>query len=186
MSTTFTALVGTLREHSRPFVLDTAIENDEESLRAALARLRGYSVQATILLAQRAKSVAIASQQRHGDKLVSVIAGHPDSPESPIVAIDQALGARLATKHLIEQGYRNLLHVPGDLEWQDASERLSSYIAVCKEVGIDLHGCQPIPGEPKPGQPWLKNLSPDISPTRFSLATMTSPLACVTHSSLMA
>lgn len=137
MSTTFTALVGTLREHSRPFVLDTAIENDEESLRAALARLRGYSVQATILLAQRAKSVAIASQQRHGDKLVSVIAGHPDSPESPIVTIDQALGARLATKHLIEQGYRNLLHVPGDLEWQDASERLSSYIAVCKEVGID-------------------------------------------------
>lgn len=89
MSTTFTALVGTLREHSRPFVLDTAIENDEESLRAALARLRGYSVQATILLAQRAKSVAIASQQRHGDKLVSVIAGHPDSPESPIVAIDK-------------------------------------------------------------------------------------------------
>lgn len=136
MSATFTALVGALKDHNRPFVLDTAVENDEESLRAALARLRGYSVQATILLAQRVEAVAIASQQGHGNKLISVIAGHPDSPSSPIVAIDQALGARLATEHLIEQGYRDLLHVPGDLEWQDASERLSSYINVCHEAGI--------------------------------------------------
>lgn len=137
MSATFTSLVVALREHGRPFVLDTADETDPDSVRRAMSRLRGYRVRATILLAQQLGAVSIAAGQHHAGKMVAVIAGNLDDSDIPTVGIDQALGARLATEHLLSQGCRNLLHIPGDLAWQDASERLSSYVSTCEDAGVE-------------------------------------------------
>src|SRR5690606_41951535 len=39
------------------------------------------------------------------------------------IAVDQRLGARLATEHLLGLGHRTVLHVSGPLDWFDARER---------------------------------------------------------------
>ena len=69
-------------------------------------------------------------------RLAREATSHLPGVEVDIVSIDQALGARLATEHLLDQGRNRLLHVTGDLSWQDASERLAAYQSACAQAGV--------------------------------------------------
>ena len=80
--------------------------------------------------------LAILSSQRHRGPVVAIISGQHEFSELSTVSIDQSLGARLATEHLLAQGRSRLLHVTGDLSWQDASERLAAYQSVCAQAGV--------------------------------------------------
>lgn len=53
------------------------------------------------------------------------------------VAIDQGLGARLATEHLLSLGRRGLLHLAGPADWFDAHEREEGFRAACEAAGIE-------------------------------------------------
>jgi len=136
MASTFSAIARAVRERGGTFALATADGNDSESVRQALAHLHGYRVAATVVLAQRADVLAVLSSQRRPGPIVAIISGQHDFSTLSTVSIDQALGARLATEHLLAQGRSRLLHVTGDLSWQDASERLAAYQSVCAEAGI--------------------------------------------------
>ena len=105
-------------------------------MKEALAHLHGHRVAATVVLAQRADVLAILSSQRHRGPVVAIISGQHEFSTLSTVSINQALGARLATEHLLAQGRVRPLHVTGDLSWQDASERLASYQSVCAEAGV--------------------------------------------------
>ena len=136
MASTFSAIARAVRERGDTFVLATADDGAPESVREALSHLHGHRVATTVVLAQRADVLAILSSQRRRGPVVAIISGqHEFSTLSP-VSINQALGARLATEHLLAQGRVRPLHVTGDLSWQDASERLASYQSVCAEAGV--------------------------------------------------
>ncbi|HSM24978.1 MAG TPA: LacI family DNA-binding transcriptional regulator [Anaerolineaceae bacterium] len=53
-----------------------------------------------------------------------------------IVVVDNFEGARLATKHLIDSGRRNIGHVSGPMDWWEARERKSGWASVLQEAGI--------------------------------------------------
>lgn len=61
--------------------------------------------------------------------------GLPDRVAS--VGVDQAHGAELATRHLLDSGRRRLLHVCGPADWLDARERRDGFIAACLDAGVD-------------------------------------------------
>ena len=136
MASTFSAIARAVRERGDTFVLATAEGGDSESVRQALAHLHGHRVATIVVLAQRADVLTILSAQRHRGPVVAVISGQHEFSELSTVSIDQAQGARLATEHLLTQGRSRLLHVTGDLSWQDASERLAAYQSVCAQAGV--------------------------------------------------
>ncbi len=53
-----------------------------------------------------------------------------------VVSINNYLGARLAMAHLLEQGYRNVAHVAGPLDWWEARQRMAAWKDALQEVGV--------------------------------------------------
>jgi len=53
-----------------------------------------------------------------------------------VVSINNYLGGRLAVTHLLEQGYRQIGHISGPLEWWEARQRMKGWKDVLTEAGI--------------------------------------------------
>jgi len=64
-------------------------------------------------------------------------------PGVSIVAIDNYAGGRMATEHLLEQGYRHIGHISGPLDWWEARQRKAGWRDALLAAGVsdaDLHG----------------------------------------------
>jgi len=55
-----------------------------------------------------------------------------------IVSIDNYLGGRMATSHLLEQGYRKVGHVSGPLDWWESRQRKAAWKDALKEAGFEV------------------------------------------------
>jgi LacI family transcriptional regulator len=53
-----------------------------------------------------------------------------------IVNYDNYLGGKLATEHLLQQGYRHVGHVSGPLDWWESRERKSGWQSALADAGI--------------------------------------------------
>ena len=53
------------------------------------------------------------------------------------VSIDNYLGGRMAISHLLEQGYRNIGHISGPLDWWEARQRMAAWNDSLKEGGFE-------------------------------------------------
>ena len=56
-----------------------------------------------------------------------------------VVAIDNYLGGRMATAHLLEQGYRRIGHIGGPLDWWEARQRMSAWKDSLIESGLEAN-----------------------------------------------
>ena len=54
-----------------------------------------------------------------------------------VVFADNYLGGRMATAHLIEQGFRHIAHISGPLDWWEARQRKASWKDVLDEAGLE-------------------------------------------------
>ncbi len=54
-----------------------------------------------------------------------------------VVSIDNYNGGRMAMSHLFEQGYRNIGHISGPLDWWEARQRMAAWQDSLKEAGIE-------------------------------------------------
>ena len=70
--------------------------------------------------------------------VVTIAAGQPAGQEFHPIAVDQLLGARLATRYLIEQGHREIVHVRGPQDWFDAQQRYLGWRTELEDAGIDV------------------------------------------------
>jgi LacI family transcriptional regulator len=59
-------------------------------------------------------------------------------PDLFIVSIDNYLGGRIATEHLLEQGYRHIGHISGPLDWWEARQRKAGWQDALSEAGIQV------------------------------------------------
>lgn len=53
------------------------------------------------------------------------------------VAVDQRLGGRLVTEHLLDLGHRDVLHLAGPADWFDARERERGWVAALRDRGLE-------------------------------------------------
>lgn len=60
---------------------------------------------------------------------------HPQ-PGLSIVAVDNYLGGRMATEHLLEQGFRQIGHIAGPLAWWEARQRQAGWQDALRDAGI--------------------------------------------------
>jgi DNA-binding LacI/PurR family transcriptional regulator len=70
---------------------------------------------------------------------------HPQDGLS-IVAVDNYQGARMATEHLIEQGYRQIGHIAGPLAWWEARQRRAGWEDALTTAGMSPTGRQWLEG----------------------------------------
>jgi DNA-binding LacI/PurR family transcriptional regulator len=55
-----------------------------------------------------------------------------------VISVDQALGARLATTHLLELGHRTVWHVTGPAGWYETQERIAGWTEALVAAGADI------------------------------------------------
>jgi DNA-binding LacI/PurR family transcriptional regulator len=60
-----------------------------------------------------------------------------DRPALSIVKVDNDMGARMATKHLLQQGYRRIGHISGPLDWWESRQRKAGWQAALADAGIE-------------------------------------------------
>jgi len=61
----------------------------------------------------------------------------PPHSDLPSVDYDNYRGGRIATQHLLEQGFRHIGHVSGPLEWLSARQRKEGWQDALHDVGIE-------------------------------------------------
>ena len=61
-------------------------------------------------------------------------------PEVTIVAIDNYAGGRMVTEHLLEQGYRQVGHITGPLDWWEARQRKAGWQDALQAAGVSKAG----------------------------------------------
>jgi len=66
------------------------------------------------------------------------------TPKIPFAgaAIDQHLGAVLATRHLLERGHRDIGYIGGPDSWSDAQARRKGFVDTLKGVGLQAAGLE--------------------------------------------
>ncbi|HSL44184.1 MAG TPA: LacI family DNA-binding transcriptional regulator [Anaerolineales bacterium] len=57
--------------------------------------------------------------------------------ELSFVSVDNYLGGRMATSHLLEQGYRNIGHIAGPLDWWESRQRFAGWKDTLLEAGVE-------------------------------------------------
>jgi DNA-binding LacI/PurR family transcriptional regulator len=104
---------------------------DRGSVLEAVDRFVGQGVEGIIVIAPLTSAVAALSDCAGDVPLVAVGCG----THAPLtsVAVDNAEGAALATRHLLELGHETVHHIAGPRSWLDAYERIAGWRLALQE-----------------------------------------------------
>ncbi|WP_318215972.1 LacI family DNA-binding transcriptional regulator [Streptomyces sp. SCL15-6] len=112
----------------------TTASLDTAAIEEALSRLAEQGVEGVIL------SVPLVHVSPRIEQLTgavpTVTVDGSRTPATEVVAVDQTLAARLATRHLIELGHRSVWHVAGPKEWLDAASRCAGWRDTLEAAGL--------------------------------------------------
>ncbi|MGO3884966.1 MAG: LacI family DNA-binding transcriptional regulator [Mycetocola sp.] len=116
---------------------------EPDAVDSAIERLFSLDVEALIVLAPRTQVYRALDALTSRIPILALDSSRRDGTSN--VAVDQFLGARLATRHLIDAGHQEIVHVGGPQDWIEAEERMQGYL---RELGdAELEVIPPILGE---------------------------------------
>jgi DNA-binding LacI/PurR family transcriptional regulator len=101
----------------------------EAAVARSLEHFLEQSVEGVVLIAPQRDAIAATRAVSIDVPVVMVAAGESSEPHLQAVSVDQHLGAVIATRHLLELGHRDVLHVAGPLDWVDARLRVEGWQA---------------------------------------------------------
>lgn len=107
---------------------------DRRSVIDAIERLRDQRVAGIAVVAPTVATQEALQSVPIRTPLVAV-EGDPYL-DIPVVAVDQLLGAREVTQHLLELGHRSIWHVRGPEHWLEATGRFHGWQEALKEAGV--------------------------------------------------
>jgi DNA-binding LacI/PurR family transcriptional regulator len=111
-----------------------------DSMRASVEHFLDQGVDALVVIAPT-REVAMAVSGLDVPVPVVLISSALELRQSAgvlSVGVDQRLGARLATRHLLARGHESVLHVAGPQDWFDAQDRLAGWREECEVAGLDV------------------------------------------------
>ncbi len=120
------------------FVTVTALESlSEESLIQAVDVLSGYSPDGYIVITL-GQSVSHVLQRMSVDAPMVTVGSEQGTPDMPSVGIDQEMGARLATEHLLGLGHQTVHQLAGPETWLEAEARMRGWRVCLQEAGAPV------------------------------------------------
>ena len=93
-------------------------------------------VEGIVVIAPRVSLAHVTQETQAGIPIVMLSPGEASQPGITVFYEDQELGARLATRHLIELGHREVAHLAGSQEWLDGQVRLRGWQAELRAHAI--------------------------------------------------
>lgn len=109
---------------------------DRKSIVDAVGRLTEQSVDGVIVIAPHASAVEGLRALTFDLPVVAVEGGVGGG--SPVVAVDQHVGAARATQHLLSLGHETVWHVAGPSDWLEARARTEAWQATLLEAGREV------------------------------------------------
>ncbi len=139
------AIVVCAQEAGLGLVLAAVPQRDPAGLAEAMAAFHGHRVQSLIVLGQGYDPLPAPLPGMVG--VVLVQDGPDNGRESSTaprngpctVGVDQQAGATVATRHLLDKGRRNIVHLAGDLTWRDAVKRREAFLAATTAADVKSH-----------------------------------------------
>ena len=108
---------------------------DRESIEAALDHLMLQAVEGIVVIAPQVRVFDVLEELSIDVPYVTLQStGRLDDHA---LSVDQIAGARLATRHLIDLGHRNIYHLAGPQDWIEAEARMRGF--------LDEMGAQDVP-----------------------------------------
>ena len=107
-----------------------------ETVDRALEFFLELGVEGIVFVAPMSSVAPAAVQLSTTLPVVMVAAGLRESTSLHVVAVDQEVGARMATRHLIDLGHREIVHVAGPNEWFDARSRIVGWRDELLDAGL--------------------------------------------------
>ncbi|GAB3537700.1 LacI family DNA-binding transcriptional regulator [Arthrobacter tecti] len=121
---------------SAGYLVDTATLTslDEAAFSEALSRLVDHAVEGLIILAPQETTL---QQLQHFSINLPMVTVHSTSPaDDHGLSVDQVAGARLATRHLLELGHRDIAHIAGPDGWVESRERIRGFKTEMADWGL--------------------------------------------------
>jgi DNA-binding LacI/PurR family transcriptional regulator len=107
-----------------------------KALEEAIDHLSDWGVEGIVVIVPHRAAVAALAELRLPFPVVTVEGGH--SLPIPGVSVDQDLGARLVTGHLLGAGHRTVWHVAGPPDWLEAQSRVDGWRVTLEEAGAEV------------------------------------------------
>jgi DNA-binding LacI/PurR family transcriptional regulator len=136
---TLIGIADAAREHDYLTSLVSLGQFDRASMRAALDHLAADSVDGIVVMAPITAAAAALEGLSAGVPLVMFEPGIDDGGTT--IAHDETLGARLATRHLLELGHETVHHLSGPPGWLGTDARIEGWrqeLSVAKRVAHPL------------------------------------------------
>ncbi|HEX2892875.1 MAG TPA: LacI family DNA-binding transcriptional regulator [Marmoricola sp.] len=103
----------------------------------AVEHLRDQGVEGIVLIAANDEALEVARAQEAVGTPVVVVEGSLYQARWT-VGVDQAAGAELATRHLLDLGHTEIVHLAGPLAWTEARARLQGWQNAMHGAGLRL------------------------------------------------
>jgi DNA-binding LacI/PurR family transcriptional regulator len=107
---------------------------EDSALQRAVANLQDQRVDGIVVIAPLI-SIGNALSALSRDLPMVAVDTSPNG-SLPIVAVDQAAGARMATEHLLALGHRTVWQVAGPAGWYETQERIAGWTASLEAAGV--------------------------------------------------
>ncbi|MEU7025756.1 LacI family DNA-binding transcriptional regulator [Streptomyces sp. SBR177] len=105
-----------------------------QGLKDAIDHLAAWGVEGVVAITPQRSHVRALAELDAPFPVVTVEGGH--RLDLPGVSLDQELGARMVTEHLLAAGHATVWHVAGPEDWLESEARTAGWRAVLEESGI--------------------------------------------------
>ncbi|MCW4385226.1 LacI family DNA-binding transcriptional regulator [Salinibacterium sp. SYSU T00001] len=124
-------------------VMITNTASDYDSIRSGLDFLRVQAVEAIVIIAPQVRVFDAIADIGLTIPFVTLDSTRRDTSHS--MSVDQFAGGRLATRHLIDLGHREIEHIAGPRDWIEADARMRGFLHEINEA--ELNTRPPILGD---------------------------------------
>lgn len=142
---TLLAVEAAAREAGYFVSLATVADWSGDEVDAAFEHFMGQAVDGLVLLSPVRAAVEATRAAHDIAPTVVVASGEHPSPGVQVASVDQAWGARLATRHLLELGHRDVMHIAGPDDWFDAARRIDGWLE--ERTAWGLPAAEPVHGD---------------------------------------
>lgn len=136
-----------IEHHAREAGYRLSITNinssDSSSIKAGLDYLLSQGVEALVVIAPQVRVFDAIQELSLNVPFVTLESTGRDPRHS--LSVDQIAGARLATKHLIDLGHQDILHISGPQDWIEAEARMQGFLD--EVIEADLRVRAPVLGD---------------------------------------
>ncbi|HEV7955890.1 MAG TPA: LacI family DNA-binding transcriptional regulator [Marisediminicola sp.] len=136
-TTSLRAIEDAAREAGYLITTTSLSASDYESVAGGLEHLMSQAIEGLVVIAPQVRVFDAFKELALTIPLVTLDSTGTDALRS--LSVDQILGARLATRHLIDLGHQEILHISGPQDWIEAEARMRGFLQEINAADLPTH-----------------------------------------------